>query len=94
MNKRERDSAYARIKKEILAYLSSGLRVVSVKIPVVVHSRVGHMLHYYSEQTPEALAEAIRAVDVSAPYDSKDFINGLDREFMAELQSILEQEES
>ena len=77
---------------KILAYLSCGLRVVSVRIPVVVNSNVGDILHYYEAQTPEALAEAIRSVDVTAPYDSKTVIEGLDREFLEALERILEQE--
>jgi hypothetical protein len=77
---------------KILAYLASGLRVVSVRIPVVVNSRVGDILHYYTEQTPEALAEAILSVNVAVPYNSKTVIENLDREFMDALERMLEQE--
>lgn len=77
---------------KILAYLASGLRVVSVRIPVVVNSRVGNVLHYYEAQTPEALAAAIRSVDVAAAYDSKSLITDLDHEFLEALGRILEQE--
>jgi hypothetical protein len=55
---------------------------------------VGDILHYYAEQTPEALAQTICSVDVNTSYDSKAVIDGLDREFMEELESILEQGES
>jgi hypothetical protein len=66
--------------------------VVSVRIPVVVNSRVGNVLHYYEAQTPEALAAAIRSVDVAAAYDSKSLITELDHEFLEALGRILEQE--
>lgn len=75
---------------KILAYLASGLRVVSVAIPVVENSRVGNMLYYYRKQTPEALAQAILSVDITAPYDSKATIDRLDAEFMEQLQHILD----
>lgn len=77
---------------KILAYLASGLRVVSVRIPVVVNSRVGDILHYYTEQTPEALAEAILSVNVAVPYNSKTVIDNPGREFMTALERMLEQE--
>ena len=44
--------------------------------------------------TPRALAEAIRSVDVTAPYDSKAVMDGLDRLFMEELGKMIGQGES
>ena len=79
---------------KILSYLSCGVRVVSIRIPVVVNSLVGNLLYYYKEQTPRALAEAIRSVDVTAPYDSKAVMDGLDRRFMEELGKMIGQGES
>ena len=75
---------------KILAYMAGGLRVVSIRIPVVEHSNVGEYLYYYSEPTPEALAQAILSVDVNAPYDSKAVIDRLDAEFMERLSAMLE----
>ncbi|MBQ9151952.1 MAG: LicD family protein [Clostridia bacterium] len=75
---------------KILAYMACGLRVVSARIPAVEHSGVGECLYYYGEQTPQAIAEAIKAVNLSDAYHGKRVINRLDREFLRELKELLQ----
>lgn len=74
---------------KVLSYMANGLRVVSVRIPVLERSAVGDMLYYYDENTPAAVAEAIRRVDVNDSYDSRRVITELDRRFTTELQELL-----
>lgn len=75
---------------KILSYMSNGLRVVSVRIPVVEQSAVGDMLYYYNNQTPEEIAKAIMAVDINDGYDSRLYLSGLDKKFAEEVGNILD----
>lgn len=43
--------------------MANGLRVVSVRIPVVEESGIGKCVYYYDEQTPENIAKAIKSID-------------------------------
>lgn len=74
---------------KILSYMANGLRVVSVNIPVVANAEIGKNITYYDEQIPEKIAAAIRAVDLSAEYDSRDIISELDKEFVRDLKEML-----
>ena len=56
---------------KILSYMANGLRVVSVRIPVVEESGIGKCVCYYDEQTPENIAKAIKSIDFSEEYDSR-----------------------
>lgn len=75
---------------KILAYLSNGLRVVSVNIPAIKTSDVGNILYYYDEDSPEKIANVIKNIDMSDEYDSRKLINKLDKHFTKELNNILE----
>lgn len=74
---------------KVLSYLANGLRVVSIRIPALELSPVSGLLYYYDEDTPEAIAKAIRSIDFTQPYDSRAVIRELDREFTAELGKLL-----
>ncbi len=74
---------------KILSYLSNGLHVVSVRIPVVEYSAIGDILTYYDNQTPEEVAKAIKNVRMDLPYDSRMRIQALDREICEQLKSFL-----
>lgn len=76
---------------KILTYLSNGLRVVSVKIPVIEKSDVSRLLFFYEEQTPEAIAKRIKEINVLEPYDSRKCIEQLDEVFTKELNELIHQ---
>ena len=75
---------------KILSYLSNGLNVVSVRIPVVETSAIGNSIHYYDEQTPESIANAIRSVDISARGGERKLMNELSDNFRNEFKELLE----
>ena len=75
---------------KVLSYLANGMRVVSVRIPVLERSEVGDLLYFYDENTPQAVAEAICRVDVTEPYDSRRRIAELDEAFVTALGAMLD----
>lgn len=74
---------------KILSYMANGLRVVSVRIPVVEESGIGKCVCYYDEQTPENIAKAIKSIDFSEEYDSRKAIGMLDKDFICDLKKML-----
>ncbi len=74
---------------KILTYMANGMRVVSVRIPVVERSAIGKMMYYYDEQTPENIANAVKSIDFTKGYDSRKCIETLDREFTDGLSLII-----
>lgn len=75
---------------KILSYMANGLRVVSVRVPVVEGALIGDYMYYYDEQAPQNIAEAIKSVDLTKQYDSRNMINMLDRDFVENLKKMLE----
>lgn len=73
---------------KIFMYLSNGLKVVSINLPVF-DSRMRNALSIYETDTPEALAAAIRvaANDESDPESS--VLNDLDVSFHNELSNLM-----
>lgn len=76
---------------KILSYLANGLRVVSIKIPAIEESAVGDMLYYYTKQTPEEIANAIKSVNIDEYYNSRERISKLSNSFERELKTLLEE---
>lgn len=74
---------------KILSYMANGLKVVTVKIPVVETSLVGRYLSYYENQTPQDIAKAILSVNVEGEYDSRKIVHDLDKSFTSELRDFL-----
>lgn len=74
---------------KILSYMANGLRVVSVRIPVVEESGIGKCVYYYDEQAPENIAKAIKSIDFSEEYDSRKTIGVLDEAFICDLKTML-----
>ncbi len=74
---------------KILSYLANGLRVVSIKIPAIEESAVGDMLYYYTKQTPEEIANAIKSVNIDEYYNSRERISKLSNSFERELKTLL-----
>lgn len=74
---------------KVLSYLSNGLRVVSVRINALEKSKVSNLLYFYDGNSPKEIANAIKSIDFSKKYDSRDFIAQLDKEFIENLKKIL-----
>ena len=75
---------------KILSYLANGLRVVSIKIPAIEESSVGDMLYYYTEQTPEKIADAILSTKLNDDYDGRNIVEHLHKKFTTELLDLLQ----
>lgn len=75
---------------KILTYLANGLQVVSARLPSVEQSGVGDMITYYDAQTPEAIAAAIQAVDLSASCTPTRRLQELHEQARVRLQTMLE----
>ncbi len=74
---------------KILSYMANGLKVVSVKIPVVETSAIGGDMFFYKEQKPEDVAKVITFANTNATYDSREIISQLDKMFVCELKDLM-----
>lgn len=74
---------------KILSYLSLGLRVVSSDIECVRISKIGKLVTYYMEDTPQAIAEAVKAVDFTGEFDSRVVLQELDNTFTKDISGLL-----
>ncbi len=74
---------------KVLSYLSNGLRVVSGRIKALETSAVNDVLYYYEENSPRAIAEAIKSIDMTSPYDGRKKVEELDAEFRDRLGKII-----
>lgn len=83
------DYVQSSFPSKILTYLSLGLRVVSCEIAGVKQSKIGHLLTYYQEDDPQAIAKAIQSIDLSEDYDSQAVLQKLDADFVAEMKDFL-----
>jgi len=75
---------------KILSYLRNGLRVLSVRINAIELSAIGSTIYYYEKQTPKVIAEAVLAIDLSEPYDSRELLKELDEKCKKSLKKMLE----
>lgn len=75
---------------KILSYMSNGLNVVSIRIPVVECSKIGEYVYYYDNQTPEDIAKAILSVEIR---ERKNFevIGFLDEDFTKEFNKFIQE---
>lgn len=74
---------------KILSYMSNGLKVVSINIPVVVTSNVGNYLYYYTNQEPKEIADAIKLVDLKSSLQSEQILEKLNEKFISEIRQML-----
>lgn len=74
---------------KILSYMANGLKVVSVRIPVVETSAIGKHVFYYNEQLPQYIADAIKSVRNYDYKDSREIIKSLDTKFTKEIYSMI-----
>lgn len=75
---------------KILSYFSNGLKVVSIRIPVVETSKIGDLVFYYDEQEPRTIAEAIvKACETESIEDVRNRIDMLDANFSTDLKMLI-----
>ncbi len=74
---------------KILSYMANGLRVVSIRIPVVESSAIGNDIYYYNEQTPMEIAKAIMSVKIDNENNSRTRLSQLAIEFERNLKKLL-----
>ncbi len=74
---------------KVLTYLANGLHVVSIRIPAVEQSGVGHCLCYYDEQTPQMIAAAIQRAGKETLPDPVATLRRLDVQFERDLSTVL-----
>lgn len=74
---------------KVLSYLANGLSIVSIRIKALETSVVDDLLYYYNEDTPQAIAGAIRSVDLNKVYDSRKRIAKLDAQFVKDIEKVL-----
>ena len=79
---------------KVISYLSCNLRVVAYPIRVLTDSELNGALFYYSENKPEAIADAVKRIDFSVPYDGASLIKTLDASFKSQLKKLKIQEVS
>lgn len=74
---------------KVLSYLANGLKVVSIRLPVLEESAVGDLLTYYEEDSPEAIASAIMRAGTQADPAGPRRLTELDVEFVEGLSEVL-----
>lgn len=75
---------------KVLTYLANGLRVVTIRIPVLELSRIGAFLFYYDKQSPKEIAMAIMdCAHVSHSLPPNEVLNRLDVQFKCDLARVL-----
>ena len=76
---------------KIFTYMSNGLQVVSADIPVVKTSAVNDYMNYYSEQTPEGIAAAIKSVPATPSFDPRQVIDKLNADFKIDIKTVIQE---
>ena len=76
---------------KVLSYLANGLQVVSIRIKSIENSKVGSLVSFYNEDSPEALAKAIDKCHMNEQCDSREFVKNLGICFKEQLIKILEE---
>ena len=66
---------------KILSYMANGLRVVSIKIPVIERAKIGKYIYYYEKQDPINIANAIKGITLDDKYDGRKIVGKLDLDF-------------
>ncbi len=73
---------------KVLSYLANGLRVVSIRIKALEQSAVNDLLFYYDKNSPQAIADAIKSVNLKILYDSRKRIFDLSENFIREIEAL------
>jgi len=75
---------------KVLSYMANGLRVVSIRIKTLEISELNNFLYYYDKNTPEAIAEAIKNLNINDAYSSREVLEKLDKKFTENVNDLLE----
>lgn len=75
---------------KILSYMSNGLRVVSGRVKAVEKSKLGDCIYFYNQQTPGAIADRIKSVNLSDSCHIGARIELLDKEFSHNLIRLIQ----
>ena len=75
---------------KILTYLSNGLEVLSCRIRAVEESPVGEYVHYYEEQSPQAIAAAIQKIQAKHSEVKRFALDELDASLRTEIVKLIE----
>ena len=75
---------------KVLVYMANGLRVLSVRIPVIEQSDIGGQMYYYDDPAPELVAKAIKSIDFADGYNGRKIINELNVKFTRDLGLLVE----
>jgi len=70
---------------KVIKYLSHNLPVVTTRIESVLKSPLSSLLVFSKDDTPEAIAEAIKSVDLNKPFDSRSVLRKLDAQFVKDI---------
>lgn len=74
---------------KVLSYMANGLRVVSIRIKALEKATISKLLYYYDKDCPKEIAKAIKSIDLSERYDSRDEIDVLDKKFIHEIKKLI-----
>lgn len=76
---------------KILAYLSNGLKVITINIPAIKTSDVSSILYYYQANDSKEIADVIKKININDTYDSRKLIIKLDEKFTNSLMEVLDE---
>ena len=74
---------------KILVYLANGLKVVSIRIPVVESCAVVDEISFYDVQSPDKIAEAIQHVTLETAETPSMLLDKVDSDFSKSLEALL-----
>ena len=74
---------------KILSYLSNGLTVVTIRIPVIVESDIGKNVTYYDKNESISIANAIIDATYQTKIDNRNILCVLDEKFKHRLTTML-----
>lgn len=83
-------SANYTFPSKILTYLANNLRVVAQRLTVLEQCKIVKFIMFYDKPDPNELAKAIKGIDITTPYDSREKIKELDEQFTKDLKRLLE----
>ncbi len=74
---------------KLVMYLSCGLRPIAPKIEQLTNSRLSENIVFYSEDTPQAIADAILQIDPDQTTGIREMMDRADKTFVADLRTLL-----
>lgn len=74
---------------KVLSYLSLGLNVVSRDVKAVRESEIADLVCFYNEDSPQAIAEAIKNIKILSSDDIKGRIAELDANFKRRIHELI-----